>query len=198
MANLYEEVQLCKTPGERERFRNLAEVYALINTLQFLQKAYIKDCIKESEYVTSCRKLLSQFKGAFSLVKSEFSTVESFMEKYKMDCPGALKVIKEGVAFQDRDKNLLINCTELFVTIMDKLSMSRLAKDEIQPDIRSLWESMNGLSFIPSDFDGKKKIKDWLDILEPMDASDELSPTQGRQLLLDINTSYGDFKSITS
>ncbi|KAL5106111.1 hypothetical protein TcWFU_002693 [Taenia crassiceps] len=198
MANLYEEVQLWKTPAEREKIRNLAEVYALINTLQFLEKAYIKDCIKEGEYVTSCQKLLSQFKGAFSLVKSEFSTVESFMEKYKMDCPGALKVIKEGVAFKDRDKKLLINCTELFVTIMDKVSMNRLAKDEIQPDIRNLWESMNGLSFIPSDFDGKKRLRHWLDVLEPMDASGELSPTQGRQLLLDLTTSYDSFKSITS
>ncbi|CUT99238.1 Vacuolar protein sorting associated protein [Echinococcus multilocularis] len=197
MANLYEEVQLWKTPSEREKIRNLAEVYALINTLQFLQKAYIKDCIKEQEYATSCRKLLSQFKGAFSLVKSEFLTVESFVEKYKMDCPGALKVINEGLTIEDRDKKLLIRCTELFITTIDRLNMDQLAKDQIQPDIRNLWECMHGLSFIPSDFDGKKRIKHWLDVMEPMDASEELSPTQGRQLLFDMETSFDKFKSIT-
>nr|CDS18516.1 vacuolar protein sorting associated protein 28 [Echinococcus granulosus] len=114
-----------------------------------------------------------------------------------MDCPGALKVINEGLTIEDRDKKLLIRCTELFITTIDRLNMDQLAKDQIQPDIRNLWECMHGLSFIPSDFDGKKRIKHWLDVMEPMDASEELSPTQGRQLLFDMETSFDKFKSIT-
>ncbi|VDD79732.1 unnamed protein product [Mesocestoides corti] len=113
-----------------------------------------------------------------------------------MDCPGALKVIKEGPTNQDDGNKLLVHCTELFITALDRLNMNQLAKDEIQPDIRHLWETMNGLSLLPADFEGKERMKHWLDIMEPMGASEELSPSQGRQLQFDVETSYNKFKSI--
>ncbi|KAM7539065.1 hypothetical protein Aperf_G00000047717 [Anoplocephala perfoliata] len=196
MANLYEEVQLSRTPLEREKIRNLAEVYALINSLQFLQNAFIKDCIKEDKYIASCRKLISQFKEAFVLVKAEYPTVESFMEKYMMDCPLALKVIKEGPTIQDDGYQHIVRCTELFITALDRLSLNQLAKDEIQPDIDALWKTMEGLSILPSNFDGKKKMRHWLDVMAPMGASDRLTTEQGRQLQFDMETAFTHFKSI--
>nr|CUU97583.1 hypothetical transcript [Hymenolepis microstoma] len=196
MANLLEEVQLWKTSAEREKVRNLAEVYALINSLQFLQKAFIKDCIKEDKYASLCRRLLSQLKEAFVLVKNEYSSIEAFMEKYKMDCPGALKVIKEGPTVQDDGYKLLVHTTELFITALDRLNVNQLAKDEIQPDIDALWKAMNGLSILPPNFDGKEKMRQWLDVMDPMGASDSLTSEQGRQLQFDLDTAYCQFKSI--
>ncbi|KAM3188151.1 hypothetical protein ACTXT7_000920 [Hymenolepis weldensis] len=176
--------------------RNLAEVYALINSLQFLQKAFIKDCIKEDKYASLCRRLLSQLKEAFVLVKNEYPTIEVFMEKYKMDCPGALKVIKEGPTVQDDGNKLLVHTTELFITALDRLNLNHIAKDEIQPDIDALWKAMNGLSILPANFDGKEKMRQWLDVMEPMGASDSLTTEQGRQLQFDVETAYVQFKSI--
>ena len=43
--NLYEEVRLYRTAEERERYDNMADLYAVINSLQALEKAHIKDCI---------------------------------------------------------------------------------------------------------------------------------------------------------
>ena len=39
-------MRLYRNPREREKIDNLAELFAVINTLQCLEKAYIKDSVK--------------------------------------------------------------------------------------------------------------------------------------------------------
>ena len=43
---LMEEMKLYRNPREREKIDNLAELFAVINTLQCLEKAYIKDSVQ--------------------------------------------------------------------------------------------------------------------------------------------------------
>lgn len=43
--NLYEEVRLNRTARERDLYDNLADLYAVVNSLQALEKAHIKDCV---------------------------------------------------------------------------------------------------------------------------------------------------------
>ena len=43
---LMEEIKLYRNPREREKMDNLAELFAVINTLQYLEKAYIKDSVQ--------------------------------------------------------------------------------------------------------------------------------------------------------
>ena len=38
-------MRLSRNPREREKIDNLAELFAVINTLQSLEKAYIKDSV---------------------------------------------------------------------------------------------------------------------------------------------------------
>ena len=57
---------------EREKIDNLAELFAVINTLQCLEKAYIRDSVKNKEYTGNCSKLLVQYKQAFKQVLSIF------------------------------------------------------------------------------------------------------------------------------
>lgn len=67
------------------RYDNLADLYAVINTLQQLEKAYIRDCVTPKEYTGACSKLLVQFKAAFRQVKGdEFPTVDAFVRKYRV------------------------------------------------------------------------------------------------------------------
>ena len=40
------QVRLYRNPREREKIDNLAELFAVINTLQCLEKAYIRDSVK--------------------------------------------------------------------------------------------------------------------------------------------------------
>lgn len=68
---LYEEVKLYKNAREREKHDNQADLYAVVNTLQHLEKAYIRDCVTPKEYTAACSKLLVQYRAAFKQVSMQ-------------------------------------------------------------------------------------------------------------------------------
>ncbi|XP_037271307.1 vacuolar protein sorting 28 [Rhipicephalus microplus] len=199
---LYEEVRLQRTSREREKYDNMADLYAVINTLQCLEKAYIKDCVTPKEYTAACSKLLVQYKAAFKQVQGpEFSTVEAFMAAFRLDCPAAMERIREDrpITIKD-DKGNTSKCiadiVSLFITIIDKLRLEIKSMDELQPDLRELSETMSRLSLIPANFEGKAKVDEWLQTMSLMAASDELNESQVRQLIFDLESSYNAFNRI--
>ncbi|XP_060526536.1 vacuolar protein sorting-associated protein 28 homolog [Cylas formicarius] len=199
---LYEEVKLHQNTREREKYDNLADLYAVINTLQQLEKAYIRDCVTPKEYTGACSNLLLQYKAAFRQVKgNEFPTVDAFVKKFRLDCPAALERIKEDrpITIKD-DKGNTSKCiadiVSLFITLMDKLRLEIRAMDDLHPELRDLVDTMNRLSILPSDFEGKQKAAEWLATLNDMQASDELSEAQVRQLLFDLESSYSAFNKV--
>ena len=137
MGELYEEIRLYRTAREREHYDNMADLYSVINTLNCLEKAYIKDSITSKEYTATCSKLLVQFNVAFNQVKSdEFPTIETFMSKFRFDCPAALERIREGrpITIKD-DKGNTSKCiadiVSLFITITDRLRLNMKSMDEV-------------------------------------------------------------------
>ncbi|XP_018325041.1 vacuolar protein sorting-associated protein 28 homolog [Agrilus planipennis] len=199
---LYEEVKLFQNSREREKFDNLADLYAVINTIQQLEKAYIRDCVPSKEYTGACSKLLVQYKAAFKQVKSdEFPTVDVFVRKYRLDCPAALERIREDrpITIKD-DKGNTSKCiadiVSLFITLMDKLRLQIKAMDDLHPELRDLVDTMNRLSILPAEYEGKQKVAEWLATLNSMQASDELSDSQVRQLLFDLEAAYSEFNKV--
>lgn len=49
--NLDEEVRLYTTNAERERTENLATLYSIIVSLEYLERAYVRDSVTGKEYV---------------------------------------------------------------------------------------------------------------------------------------------------
>lgn len=199
---LFEEVKLSETAKERERYENMADLYAIVNTLQHLEKAYIRDCVTAKEYTAACSKLLVQYKAAFKQVQNdEFPTIESFVQRYKLDCPTALQRIKEDrpitiVDDKGNTSKCIADIVSLFITTMDKLRLDIKEMDLLYPDIRDLADTMNRLSLLPSNFEGKVKVEEWRTTLSAMQASDELTESQVRQLLFDLESSYNSFSNI--
>lgn len=199
---LYEEVKLFRHAREREKYDNMADLFALVSTLQNLEKAYIRDCVTPQEYTAACSKLLVQYKVAFKLIQGEeFPTIDVFVKKYRLDCPAALERIREDrpITIKD-DKGNTSKCiadiVSLFITIMDKLRLGIKAMDELHPELRDLVDTMNRLSIIPEGFEGKAKVRTWLDTLNSMQASDELSDDQVRQFLFDLESAYSAFNNL--
>ena len=200
-SNLYEEVRLYRTAREREQYDNLADLYAVINSLQALEKAHIKDCVTAKEYTASCSKLLCQYKAAFKQVQDVYPNIEAFMKKYKLDCPLAVERIREDRPITIRDdkgntSKCIADIVSLFITVTDKLRLGMKSTDELQPDVRDLYDTMNRLTLIPSNYEGKAKIKEWLDVFSAMAASDELSETQVRQFIFDMESGYNSFNKL--
>lgn len=199
---LLEEVKLYRHAREREKYDNMADLYALINTLQNLEKAYIWDCITPQEYTAACSKYLVQYKVAFKQVQNdEFPTVDAFVKKFRLDCPAALERIKEDrpITIKD-DKGNTSKCiadiVSLFITIMDKLRLKIKTMDELHFEMKDLVDTMHRLSLIPEDFEAKTKVETWLTTLNSMQASDELTDSQVRQFLFDLESAYADFTKL--
>ncbi|VVC96865.1 vacuolar protein sorting-associated protein 28 homolog [Leptidea sinapis] len=196
---LYEEVKLYRNAREREKHDNMAELYAVVSTLQHLEKAYMRDCVRAQEYTAACSRLLVQYRVAFKQVQGdEFPTIESFVSKYRLDCPAALERIRENKPNLIKDdkgntNKYIAEIVSLFITLMDKLRLELRAKDMIHPELRELKDTMDCLGILPSDFEGKLKVQEWLDKLSEMTASDELTEAEVRQLLFDLETSLGAF-----
>uniref|UniRef100_A0A3Q2Q6N9 Vacuolar protein sorting-associated protein 28 homolog n=1 Tax=Fundulus heteroclitus TaxID=8078 RepID=A0A3Q2Q6N9_FUNHE len=192
---LYEEVKLYKNARERE-YDNMAELFAVVKTLQALEKAYIKDCVSPN-YTASCSRLLVQYKAAFKQVQgSDVGSIDEFCRKYRLDCPLAMERIKEDrpITIKDDKGNLnrcIADIVSLFITVMDKLRLEIRAMDEIQPDLRELMETMNRMSNMPPDSEAKDKVN--LTTLSGMSASDELDDNQVRQMLFDLESAYNAF-----
>ncbi|XP_075985088.1 vacuolar protein sorting 28 [Anticarsia gemmatalis] len=197
--DLYEEIKLYRNAREREKHDNMAELYAVVSTLQHLEKAYMRDCVRAQEYTAACSRLLVQYKVAFKQVQGdEFPNIEAFVAKYRLDCPAALERIRENKPNLIKDdkgntNKYIAEIVSVFITLMDKLRLEFKAMDMIQPELRDLRDTMDRLTMLPEDFEGKIKVQEWVDRLSEMSASDELSETQVRQLLFDLETSYGAF-----
>lgn len=198
-----EEVRLYDNARHREEIDNRANVFSLIQTIQALEKAYIKDAVSPNEYTKQCNILLDQFNAAFKLIKEKFPDPESFSKKYLLHCSAALERIKEGrpITIKDDRGNLsksIFEIVSLFITVMDRLRLEIRAMDELHPDIKELHETISRMSSLPSDFEGRLKVHKWLDILNSMQASDELSEEQVRQMLFDFESAYNDFNRFVS
>ena len=123
------------------------------------------------------------------------------MRQYRLDCPAALERIKEDrpITIKDDKGNtskLIAETVALFITIMDKLRLEIRSMDELYTDLKDLADSLSRLSLLPHDFEGKDKVGRWLTTLQGMEASDELTETQSRQMLFDLESSYGAFNKV--
>ncbi len=87
--NLDEPLKLYESTQQREIYESLAELYSIIVTLDFLEKCYIRDIIKDhDEYTSTCLRLLAQWNTLLKNenVASEFESLEKFKEKYNVSC----------------------------------------------------------------------------------------------------------------
>ncbi|UJR14547.1 hypothetical protein I4U23_001543 [Adineta vaga] len=198
---MYEEVRLWKNPRQRERYDNMADVFSIITTLQALEKAYIKDLVEPVEYTRHCEKLIAKFTAAFRQIESDFSRIEDFARKYKLDCPAALLRIREGRPITVRDdrgnmNKAIAETVSLFINLMDKLKLNIRANDMLQTDVRELLDVIHRMNLIPSNYIGREKISKWLNTLTNMNAAEEITEEQARQFQLDLETCYSEFNRL--
>ena len=204
------ELKLHATSSERDYYENLADVYSIINCLEHLEKAYIRDIIQPSEYTPACLKLIAQYKTSLNLIaggNSSGFTLDSFMKEYSMSCPAARSRLEIGVpatvehttgeSAGDGSKNVkyVSEIVQSFITLMDSLKLNMVAVDQLHPLLSDLMTSLNKLTLPPNTTINKNKIRDWLVTLNKMRASEELNEDQARQLLFDLDSAFGEFNN---
>ncbi|KAI5682954.1 hypothetical protein M9H77_04182 [Catharanthus roseus] len=199
------EVKLWNDKREREMYDNFSELYAIIKANEKLEKIYIRDVISPAEYEIECQKLIAHFKTLSSALKNTIPNIEHFHETYKMDCPVALnRLVTSGVPATVEHRvaaapaattsaAIVAECVQNFITAMDSLKLNMVAVDEVHPVLSDLSASLNKLSILAHDFEGKTKMREWIARLSKMGAADELTEQQSRQLHFDLESSYNSF-----
>jgi ESCRT-I complex subunit VPS28 len=76
-------VKLAESAAERDLYESLAEIYSIIVTLDALERAYLRDSIKESEYTETCDRLLRQYKS--NLADETVSVAFGDLERFKAE-----------------------------------------------------------------------------------------------------------------
>ena len=165
------------------------------------------------QYTKSCSKLLSQFKSTTDALlqslppgPSKESRIQSFMTLYTLDCPRAYtRLAVDGVpattlhasvsssASHSSGAEFVAECVQFYITAMDALKLDLRSVDELQPQIADVLSSLNRVGGLPKDFDGSKKLENWLRKLNGMRAVEELNAEDLRQLAHDLDHSYAEF-----
>jgi ESCRT-I complex subunit VPS28 len=182
-------------------------LYAIIKTTEYLERAFIKDAINVEQYESACAWLIVQFKFAEKGLIADGSITHiggwtaGFVEKYRMDCPkGIYRLLivgaPAGLDGQDNQSEAvhIAEAVQHFNTAMDAIKLELRDVDEIQPLISDLlYFGLNKVKGLPSDFEGKAKPENWLKTLNAMRAYDRIDDEQARQLLFDLDESYSSF-----
>lgn len=195
-----ERIKLFENIKDRERFENMADLYSIITTTEHLEKAYVRDSVSSEPYTKHCNKLIAQFKTLNPIVKDYVPNIENFIVDFKMDCPAAknrlLKIgvpatVEHGNQTGNKGQKIIAETAQHFITAMNAIQLQQRSVDQLQPWLSSLTSSLNDCPI--KDFEGKKRVLNWLIILNGMKAHEELNDEQLRQLSFDLETSYNEF-----
>lgn len=207
-----EKVVLFQGPREREKYDNMADLYAIIKTVEHLEKAYVKDAVTAEEYEPACAKLIAQYRTACGLVEMK---VEDFVAMYKLDCPAAMKRLTAGIpatmehrtgtaAGGGNQQAVVAQVVQHFITALDTVRLGNgdqgnVSVDQILPYLRDILDALNKMPALSPDFVGKVKVKEWIMTLTPLSASYQLSDDQVRQISFDLESSHDAFyRSLTA
>ncbi|KAI9500388.1 Vacuolar protein-sorting-associated protein 28 [Coemansia spiralis] len=196
-----DEIKLYNSTAEREVYENMAALYAIVMSLEHLERAFARDSVSANEYTAECNKLLLQYKSVSQMIRHD--DLKTFSSTYKLDCPAANRRLEVGIPSTIEHGNsgtgsnakYLAKTVEGFITIMDALNLNMRSVDKLHPLLSDLLQRINAVAFLPADFRWKASFRDWLIKLNRMKASDELDDDQVRQLLFEVEQAYSDFKN---
>ncbi|RUS17532.1 VPS28 protein-domain-containing protein [Endogone sp. FLAS-F59071] len=202
--SLDEEVKLYTNNKDREKYDNMADLFGIIILMEHLEKAYIRDSITHDEYTPACTNLIAKYKTALNLVSDSVPDLEKFMRDYKLACPAAANRLKIGVPAtyehavgenydSGKSAKYVAETVQHFITLMDALKLNLLAVDQLHPILVDLIQSLNNVTSLPSEFDGRAKVRTWLIRLNQMKASDEITEEQARQMLFEMEQAHTEF-----
>lgn len=196
------EIELFDSGRERETYDNLGDLYSIIMATESLERAYARNAVTREEYTSECNKLISQFRVAERVALGKSMSAETFMQVYQLDCPRAAdRLLRIGVpeqmlSNQDSHKTAITvaETAERFITTMDALKLETTAVDELQPLLSDLMNALTRLPDIPNEFEPNRIVQSWLQKLNLMRAVDEIDESDSRQLYMDLDSAYQDFK----
>mmetsp|Transcript_7564 Transcript_7564/g.11980 ORF Transcript_7564/g.11980 Transcript_7564/m.11980 type:complete len:263 (+) Transcript_7564:29-817(+) len=193
--------------NNRQEIELLADYYALIRTMEKLEKGYIRGTISHNDYEKECQRLIPRFSTLKECLPTDMqdpaTAIPTFMSRYQLKAVAAANRFSIGVPAtvasgggedSSKPKALFVaEAVQAFITVMDSLRLNMTAVDQIHPITADIVNALNKITTLPPDFEPKTKVKRWLQTLSGMRATEMLDEDQTRQFLFDLESSHQEF-----
>lgn len=194
------------TSSESYQNDNLGEIYSIIQTLELVERSFIKDLITTEEYSAACSKLLTQYNTLLRAPSLDGFDIDAFVKKYWLtNVENAISRLQTGIPATiehhsappvTREANstnhkLVAEVTSNFITLMDALRLNFKSKDQLYPLLSDIMTNLNRVGTLHGE--QRQKLVDWLIRLNKMKLTDELSDDELKQMLFDLEDSYNEF-----
>ena len=87
----------------------------------------------------------------------------------------------------------MFDIAQKMITALDVIAMNLKSVDEISPVVRDIQTALKSYPNLPASYEGKAKIDLWCDTLKNLNASDEITDEQARQLKFDLENALSEF-----
>ena len=196
---------VCLSSQEKRDLDRLADFYAVIKTVDHLEKNFVTGNIPSNVYEEHCQDLITKFSVMRNALKGKYHDFKAFMLEYRMEAPLALERLSIGIPatklYQStsggkdvarREQVYILEAGQNFTTIVDSLKMGECAVDEILPLFRDLCGSLRQISALEQNFE-REMLERWLTRLNGMSADHVLSQTDSRTMAMDLDCAYSAF-----
>lgn len=207
-----ENIKLFNNLSERKILDQQAELFSIINAVETLEKAFVKDLVSREEYTAMCTDLITKYKTVLNILGASFS-IDAFFGEFSPSLHASHKrLVSSGVPATVENAAVLsgpggnsaathtlyvAKAVESFITTMDLLSLNILTVDQLHPPISALLDALNRLPFLPPNFEGKNNVCKWLICLNAKSApTDELTPEEKNRCYFDLNKGLQAFMSL--
>lgn len=157
---------------------DFANLFALIKTVEKLEKAFVTSAVSTSEYETACGELITKYKTLRTTLADLVPDISHFMATYNMHCASAKHRLNVGLpatiehrVLTTKDGNgssresavSVAECVHHYIGAMDTIKLGMIAKDQVAPCLSDLSTALYKVHQLPNGFPGKGMVRLWLD-----------------------------------
>lgn len=200
-----ESLKLFHDKREKEMYEDMSAVFSLLTATERLENIWARrGAISQDDYERQCEKLIQQYAVLRNSTEKAIPNIDLFIAEYDCKASKARPRLKAGVPAtvllssggkpKDQGK-FVMRCTTLFHYVGNCIEMNQRGVSFLLPDLISLMKTLNRITTLGQDFEFNEKIRWWVQKLNSMSATDELTEEDSSQLKLDLDKGFSEFES---
>lgn len=187
---------------ERQDVEYLSDLFSCVVAIEQVEKAHRREFISADEYKTAVERLLQKYNTVLATVSSGnafFTTSDAFLREYCSRYHAAVHTIQMGPVNLSSETKLslarqVMDCTQLFITLLDALRLQQTAVDKLNPLLADLLGTLKKINVRDKDF--FKRLTAWHQKMNQMNAADLLDENSVRQFEYDLDRGYSDLRAM--
>ncbi|CDF37619.1 unnamed protein product [Chondrus crispus] len=205
-----EPVRLYRDKRDEERntdkYEDMSAVFSVITATERLENIWARwGAISQDDYERQCELLIQQYKVLTASTAEFIPKIDKFIHEYDIKASKArprlacgYPVTVKGPKEPKHQNKFVFRCTSLFHHLGTCIDTNQVAVGFLLPDLISLMKTLKSISSLPQDFVFNARVEFWVEKLNAMPASFELTFDDASQLKLDLDNGYAELEAAIS